>query len=76
LATLLGASVETSALGQEAEEYEREITERVDADEDIAAYVRQLEEANDVADSEPDLPSGEHLVAEAERFLREHGSES
>jgi proteasome assembly chaperone (PAC2) family protein len=76
LATLLGASVETGALGQEAEEYEREITERVDADEDIAAYVRQLEEAADLAEGQQSLPSVEHMVAEAERFLREQGRDS
>ncbi len=74
LATLLGASVETAALGRESEEYEREITERVEADEDIAAYVRQLEEASDLAEADgTDLPNVDHLVAEAERFLREQG---
>jgi proteasome assembly chaperone (PAC2) family protein len=76
LATLLGASVDTAPLGEEAEEYERDITERVEADDDIAAYVRQLEEASDLAEGEPDLPNTEHLVAEAERFLRDQGRES
>lgn len=73
LAALLGASIETEALGREAEDYEREITERVEADEDIAAYVRQLEEASDLAEGEPDVPTAEHLAAEAERFLRDQG---
>jgi proteasome assembly chaperone (PAC2) family protein len=73
LATLLGASVDSGDLDQEADEYEREITERVQADDDIAAYVRQLEDAADLAGGEASLPSGDHLVAEAERFLRDQG---
>jgi predicted ATP-grasp superfamily ATP-dependent carboligase len=74
-ASLVGARIETAALRDEAEEYERDITERVDADEDIAAYVRQLEDALDTSDDEPALPTAEHIAAEAERFLREHGRE-
>jgi predicted ATP-grasp superfamily ATP-dependent carboligase len=72
---LLDASVVTADLAQLAVDYERQVSEVVEADEDVAAYVRRLEAS---ADEEPQpnplrLSSGESLAAEVERFLREQG---
>ena len=53
------------------------ISGRPATDDDVAAYVRRLEEAVDTpADEEPLEPqSGEVLAAEFERFLREQGGD-
>jgi hypothetical protein len=52
------------------------VSELVEADEDVADYVRRLEEADEADDDDPadlDPEGGETLAAEVERFLREHG---
>jgi predicted ATP-grasp superfamily ATP-dependent carboligase len=74
VAEVLGTTVDSSGLQNAAEEYVRQITEVVMSDEDVAAYVRRLEEAHDrnlLAESPPD---GEALAAEIQRFLRERRS--
>ncbi len=87
-AELLGAPVNPTALREAAVAYERQVSERVADDEDAAAYVAQLEDAEDLesAGSGPDqapgapqgqagsLPPGsaDTLAAEVERFLRDH----
>ena len=72
---LLETTVSTSSLRVASSEYEREVSEVVAADDEIARYVQQLEwqaERNDVAGFD-DLPSGDALAVELERFLREQG---
>jgi hypothetical protein len=53
-----------------------EVSARVADDEDAAAYVAQLEEADDLEHraeaAEDPLPSADSLAAEVERFLRDH----
>jgi proteasome assembly chaperone (PAC2) family protein len=74
-AALLGARVNPVELRAAAETYEREVSARVADDEDAAAYVTQLEEADDReqhTQTEGTLPSADALAAEVERFLREH----
>jgi predicted ATP-grasp superfamily ATP-dependent carboligase len=76
-AALIGARVNPLELRVAAEEYEREVSERVADDDDALAYVTQLEQADD---REPKLDDGgrrylgdpELLAAEVERFLRDH----
>jgi bisphosphoglycerate-dependent phosphoglycerate mutase len=51
--------------------WEARVNELVGSDADIAAYVRQLEERDDDQIDETDLPTGETLAAELERFLRD-----
>jgi hypothetical protein len=63
-----------------AEEYERQVSERVDDDEDAAAYVNQLEAAEDEMspfDVGVPLSAGDAtiLTDEVERFLRDHRSD-
>jgi predicted ATP-grasp superfamily ATP-dependent carboligase len=54
--------------------YEERVSEMVSSDEDVTAYVRLLEERNDErtreALEEMELPSGDALAAELEKFLR------
>lgn len=57
------------------EHYEERIAEVVAADEDISNYVRLLEERLDSGEAafDQEIPSGESIAAELERYLREHG---
>ena len=89
-AALLGAPFDPMALRAAAAEYERQVSERVADDEDAAAYVAQLEDAEDVEAADTDgllgtaaganagplrLGSADELGAEVERFLRDHRQE-
>ena len=72
---LLDTHVGTSPLELASVEYEREVSEVVAADEDIARYVHQLEwqSGGDEPTGLGDLPSRDALAEELERFLREQG---
>ncbi len=69
-AALLGAEVGTVELEVAASTYERQVSEVVAEDEDMVDYVRRLEELGGEGEDEP-WPSGDHLAAEVERFLRD-----
>ncbi len=74
--TLLSTPLVTADLEQRAADYELQVSEVVATDEDVAAYVRRLEEAGDAADEEPLRPqSGDAIAAELERFLRDQRGE-
>ena len=76
LESLVGVSVDASELEQASSEYERQVGLAVQSDPDIQAFVERLERA---ADSErellnpDDVPSGESLAREFQRFLRQRG---
>jgi proteasome assembly chaperone (PAC2) family protein len=79
VASIVGLPVALDALAEAAAEYEREVTAMVDSDDDIAAYVRRLEEG-DTDDDPADQPvaddaSVEGLVEDIERYLRDQGRE-
>ncbi len=62
----------TADLQVAAADYDRQVSEVVAADEDVAAYVHRLEETSDHESAEPlEVQSGDALAAELERFLRE-----
>ncbi len=74
---LIGVSVDVSELESSAADYERQVGLAVRSDPDIQAFVERLEQA---ADSEEqttpeDLPSGDILASEFQRFLRQRGRE-
>jgi predicted ATP-grasp superfamily ATP-dependent carboligase len=74
-ADVLSTSVMTTDLEIASASYERQVSEVVEGDDDVAAYVRQLEESADEGDdelSDDDMVSGDALAAELERFLRDH----
>jgi predicted ATP-grasp superfamily ATP-dependent carboligase len=77
-AALLGAPVDSLELRAAAQDYERQVSERIADDEDAAAYVAQLEESSDTDWTEPEagetlrLGNIDELAAEVERFLRDH----
>jgi predicted ATP-grasp superfamily ATP-dependent carboligase len=74
---LLGAHVEALDLQIAAASYERQVSEVVASDDDVAEYVRRLEagfgDDDDDDDDRHELPEGDALAAEVERFLREQG---
>ncbi len=61
-------------LPEEARAWQDGVDELAAEDEEVAEYVRQLEEARDTAD----LPeaSGEAIAREFERFLRRRGTDA
>lgn len=79
LTDLLDFTVPTVDLDVAAAAYERQVNEVVAGDEDAIAYVQSLEEVDDAEDEDDDeggsdeleLPGGDALAAEVERYLRE-----
>jgi proteasome assembly chaperone (PAC2) family protein len=80
LELMVGVSVDVSELEEAAGEYERQVGLAVQSDPDIQAFVERLEQrAAEDGQSEispQDLPSGELLAREFQRFLRQRGIES
>ena len=76
-AELVGRPANVEELERATATYEERVTEMVEADSDVQGYVTMLEERSDRADElDPSqLPSGEALAAELERFLRQKNNE-
>jgi hypothetical protein len=75
-ANVIGTSVNPLELRVAADEYERQVSERVADDDDAAAYVAQLEAADDSEiDPAPLVGDPSRLADEVERFLRRHHEE-
>jgi predicted ATP-grasp superfamily ATP-dependent carboligase len=74
---LIGVSVDVSELEVAAADYERQVGLAVRSDPDIQAFVERLEQAADSEEqSTPeDLPSGDIIASEFQRFLRQRGGE-
>ena len=73
-ASLVGVPVDAQVLRDATAAYERQVNELVEADPDVAEYVSHLE--HDVEDTDDELPSGDSLAADIERFLRDQGTTS
>jgi proteasome assembly chaperone (PAC2) family protein len=79
LGELLEVEIDTSELEEAGDAYAAQVSEAVEADDETAAYVDELEsraDELDVADEgespeEQELPSGDAIAAELSRFLRE-----
>lgn len=70
LATLLDLSIDLSDLEQRARAHDTRVNEAVSSDPNIMATVEELERQADAEDLD-EIPSGEELAAEVERFLRD-----
>jgi predicted ATP-grasp superfamily ATP-dependent carboligase len=72
---LLGVSVDVSELETAAADYERQVGLAVQSDPDIQAFVERLEQAaeSDHGASPEEVPSGDILAREFQRFLRQRG---
>jgi proteasome assembly chaperone (PAC2) family protein len=78
---LIGIPAETEPLEAAAASYDQRVSEMVEGDDDVRAYVQLLEERSDErSQQEPidpnELPTGDSLAAELEHFLRERGDAS
>jgi predicted ATP-grasp superfamily ATP-dependent carboligase len=75
---LIGVSVDVSELESAAGDYERQVGLAVQSDPDIQAFVERLEQAAESDDEvvAEDVPSGDMLAREFQRFLRQRGRES
>ena len=73
LEDLLGAPIDMRGLPEEAKAWERGVNELASDDNDVAEYVRSLEEERDTAD----LPeaSGDAIAREFERYLKRRNDE-
>jgi bisphosphoglycerate-dependent phosphoglycerate mutase len=68
----LARRFDTAEVRESAREFEEQVVQVVAADRRLQQLVEQLEQAADEDRIEDaDLPSGDELVAELERFLRE-----
>ncbi len=72
LASVAGLTLDAGSLRESAEDARRRIDELISANPEHDAMVRQLESSLDAADPAvgENLPSGDELAAELERFLR------
>ncbi len=73
---LVGVTVDASELEQASQDYERQVNLAVQSDPDVQAFVERLERAADEEDPplDPrDLPSGDRLASEFQRFLKQRG---
>ncbi|HEY8866736.1 MAG TPA: PAC2 family protein [Solirubrobacteraceae bacterium] len=73
---LVGVSVDGSELESAAGDYERQVNVAVQSDPDVQAFVERLEQA--AADEDPgepagEVPSGDTIAREFQRFLRQRG---
>jgi predicted ATP-grasp superfamily ATP-dependent carboligase len=75
---LIGVSVDVSELESAAADYERQVGLAVQSDPDIQAFVERLEQAAETDEEVPteEVPSGDMLAREFQRFLRQRGRES
>jgi proteasome assembly chaperone (PAC2) family protein len=74
LRDLLELDIDTGEVELASRVWEREVNDAIDEDGNLGDYVHRLEEAAaDGLDDPSELPDGEDLAAELERYLREHG---
>ena len=76
LESLVGVSVDAGELEQSAVDYERQVSLAVQSDPDVQAFVERLERAAAEEEEElgpQDLPSGDVIAREFQRFLRQRG---
>ena len=73
---LVGVSVDASELEESSAEYERQVNLAVQSDPDVQAFVERLEQAAEDSDTEigpSQMPSGDTIAREFQRFLRQRG---
>jgi proteasome assembly chaperone (PAC2) family protein len=73
---LVGITVDAMELETAAADYDRQVSRAVELDPEVQAFVERLERAADEETEDPDpsnLPSGDVLAREFQRFLRQRG---
>jgi len=73
---VVGVAVEASGLEEESQSYENQVNRAVAANPEIEELVQRLEaEQSDRLEMEEDVPSGESLARDFERYLRQQGNQ-
>ncbi len=76
--SLIGVTVNATDLENATVEYERQVSLAVESDPEVQAFVERLEQATPT-DTTPlgpgDLPSGDAIASEFQRFLKQQGPE-
>jgi proteasome assembly chaperone (PAC2) family protein len=75
---LVGVNVDAGELETAAADYERRVTAAVAGDDDVRQFVERLEQAADAEAPEPtsqDVPSGDVIAREFQRFLQQRPPE-
>ena len=76
--SLIGVTVNATDLENATVEYERQVSRAVESDPEVQAFVERLEQATET-DTTPlgpgDLPSGDAIASEFQRFLKQQGPE-
>jgi len=70
---VLDLEVPLGGLPEQAEAWERTVSEMADADDEVREYVRSLEERTESESSLPEM-TGESIAADFERYLRRRGN--
>jgi proteasome assembly chaperone (PAC2) family protein len=70
---VLDVEVPLGALPEQAEEWERTVSEMAEADDEVREYVRQLEEQAEESEEAPEA-DGDTIAADFERYLRRRGT--
>jgi proteasome assembly chaperone (PAC2) family protein len=73
---LVGVAVDAGDLETAAADYERQVNAAVQSDPDVQAFVERLEAASDEDDNSlTELPSGDSIARDLQRFLRQRGED-
>jgi proteasome assembly chaperone (PAC2) family protein len=74
---LVGVAVDATDLESAASDYDRQVNLAVQSDPDVQAFVERLEQAaeTDPNDEPGQLPSGETIARDLQRFLRQRGGD-
>jgi proteasome assembly chaperone (PAC2) family protein len=75
IGTLTGLPTNTDTLDRAAEAWEAQVSSTIAENAELAAYVRRLEEVAGEREGPTEIPSGDTLAAELERFLRDQRGE-
>lgn len=70
VSSLLGTEVDTSELEESVKLHREQVDEAVSEHAEAAEMIARLEELSDSGDADGDLPTGDDLAQEIERFLR------
>ena len=76
LESLVGVNIDAGELEGAAGEYERRVSAAVAQDDDVRKFVERLEQAADAEEPDPgerEVPSGDVLAREFQRFLNQRG---
>jgi predicted ATP-grasp superfamily ATP-dependent carboligase len=78
LESLVGVSADASELERAAGDYERQVSLAVQSDPEVQAFVERLERdaENEQETIAPEIPSGDLIARDFQRFLRQRGPDS